>query len=45
MGIFDKAKETAENLKDKAEDLVGEHGDKIVDGGRRRMRVDGDETT
>ena len=32
MGIFDKAKDAAESLKDKAEGLAGEHGDKVVDG-------------
>ena len=35
MGIFDKAKDAAESLKDKAEGLAGEHGDKVVDGSTR----------
>ena len=31
MGIFDKAKDLA-GLKDKAEELLEEHGDKLPDG-------------
>jgi hypothetical protein len=32
MGLLDKAKEAAEGLKDKAEDLVDKVGDKVPDG-------------
>ena len=32
MGLLDKAKELFTANKDKAQDLVGEHGDKVKDG-------------
>ena len=32
MGLLDKAKQLFTDNKDKAQDLVGEHGDKVKDG-------------
>lgn len=38
MGIFDKAKDLA-GLKDKAEDLLDEHGDKLPDGVKDKVEA------
>jgi hypothetical protein len=38
MGIFDKAKDLA-GLKDKAEDLLEEHGDKLTDGVKDKVEA------
>jgi basic membrane lipoprotein Med (substrate-binding protein (PBP1-ABC) superfamily) len=38
MGIFDKAKDLA-GLKDQAEDLLEEHGDKLPDGVKEKVEA------
>ena len=44
MGLLDRFKKTAEEVKDKAEDLAGEHGGKVKEGLDKAADVVDDKT-